>query len=434
MQTTETQALQDLKTYQSAIRFPPALERDFRRDFGERQPPMLRTFFGLGLILYMSFAILDYWALPIYYPTAWAIRLVTGTAMLWILLQTRTDFFKRNVVWIPSVWTMLAGISIQLMIYIARPYESAYIFYALGLLLIIVAIYIPSSGDYLYPSTAGWITVIMYIVVAIFRQNMLASPGLTRTLFVISFFLVSMNILCMIGGYMLVVSQRRDFLQRRAIEQQRGIEEDLRAQAEDLLLNVLPPSVAERLKRGEVIADVYDQASVLFADIVNFTPFSSRLVLLELLDVLNEVFSHFDVLAGNHDLERIKTTGDGYLIAAGVPVPRPDHAEVLTHLGIEMCDYFSRQTFAGQKLGLRVGISSGPVVAAVVGFHRFSYDVWGDTVNTASRMESHGRSGMVQITEATYRLVRDKFRCDHGGRIEVKGKGQMNVWHVIGPT
>jgi len=277
------------------------------------------------------------------------------------------------------------------------------------------------------------LTVFGYLAIGIFDQHLLATPNRVLTFFVVSFFLIGMNILCMIGGAMLVISQRRDFLQRRLIDSQRLVEARLREEADGLLLNILPASVADRLKRGEVVADFYDEASILFADIVNFTPFSGRLELQDLVHVLNDVFCEFDVLARRLELERIKTTGGGYLVASGVPVPRPDHAVVLTRLGLEMCEYFNRQTFAGQRLGLRVGISSGPVVAAVIGLQRFGYDVWGDTVNTASRMESHGQSGMVKITESTYRLVRDKFLCEPRGTLEVKGKGQMDVWNVVRP-
>ncbi len=148
---------------------------------------------------------------------------------------------------------------------------------------------------------------------------------------------------------------------------------------------------------------------------------------------MNDVISEFDILTEDHGLERIKTTGDGYMVAAGLPEPRADHAQALTHLGLAMCEFFRVRTFAGQKLGLRVGISSGPVVAAVIGLQRFSYDVWGDTVNTASRMCTHGSSGVVQITEDTYRLISGTFDCVPGGLIDVKGKGAMNVWHVLHP-
>lgn len=431
MLSSSAAAEQDLQKYQNALRFPGDLEREFLRDFGERQPPMLQRFFALGLALYMSFAILDYFAMTTYYPTAWALRLVFGTAMLRLVFDTRTAFFKRHITWIPAAWTLWAGASILIMIYIARPEEPAHLLYAFGLLLIIVAIYIPSSGDLLYPTLAGWAIVLAYLALGIFHQRFLATPESARSFFVISFFLVGMNILCMIGGSMLVFSQRRDFLQRRVIQEQRSAQEGLRKQAEQLLLNILPASVAERLTRGETIADLYEQASILFADVVNFTPFSSQLVLQDLVGVLNDVISEFDIMAKDHGLERLKTTGDGYMVAAGLPEPRSDHAVALTHLGLEMCEYFRRQTFAGQKLSLRVGISSGPVVAAVIGLQRFSYDVWGDTVNMASRMCTHGVSGVVQVTEETYRLLRERYECVPGGLIDVKGKGPTNVWHVL---
>lgn len=431
MQTPATSAAQDLQKYSRALRFPPALEREFLRDFGERQPPMLQRFLALGLALYTSFALLDYFAMTTYYPTAWALRLVFGTAMLRLVFDARSNFFKRNIFWLPSAWTLWAGISILIMIYISKPDEPAHVFYAFGLLLIIVATYIPSSGDLLYPSIAGWAIVVAYLLIGTLHQKMPGNPDLARSFLVVTFFLVGMNILCMIGGSMLVFSQRRDFLQRRLIEEQRGNQEALRKQADQLLLNILPSSVAERLKRGEEIADMYAEASILFADVVNFTPFSSQLVLHDLVAVLNDVITEFDIMTRDHGLERIKTTGDGYMVAAGLPEPRADHAQALTDLGLDMCEFFRQRTFAGQKLGLRVGISTGPVVAAVVGLQRFSYDVWGDTVNTAARMCTHGSRGVVQITEDTYRLISERFDCVPGGLIDVKGKGAMNVWHVL---
>jgi len=431
MQSPVSTAAQDLQQNQRALRFPADLEREFLRDFGERQPPMLQRFLALGLALYMSFGILDYFAMTTYYPTAWALRLVFGTAMLRLVFDARSDFFRRNVSWLPSAWTFWAGISILIMIYISKPDEPAHVFYAFGLLLIIVATYIPSSADLLFPSIAGWALVVAYLLIGILHQKMPGDPDLARSFLVVSFFLVGMNILCMIGGSMLVYSQRRDFLQRRLIEEQLRNQEILRKQADQLLLNVLPSSVAERLKHGEEIADMYAQASILFADVVDFTPFSSHLVLHDLVAVLNDVITEFDIMTKDHGLERIKTTGDGYMAAAGLPEPRADHAEALTHLGLDMCEFFRQRTFAGQKLGLRVGISTGPVVAAVIGLQRFSYDVWGDTVNTAARMCTHGASGVVQITEQTFRLVRERFECVPAGRIDVKGKDAMNVWHVL---
>jgi guanylate cyclase len=133
-----------------------------------------------------------------------------------------------------------------------------------------------------------------------------------------------------------------------------------------------------------------------------------------------------------HGVEKIKTIGDCYMVASGVPRPRPDHAQVLTRLALEMREFVDQREFHGNKLSLRIGINSGPVVAGVIGQKKFIYDLWGDAVNTASRMESHGSSGVIQITRATYDLIKDCFACDYIGTLEIKGKGAMDVWQVCG--
>ena len=424
-------ARRDLTAHQDSLTFPRPLEREFLREYGERQAPVLKQFFVLGILLYMAFSTLDYWALPITYRTAWALRGAFGTVMLAVILSSHTRFFRENAFWISAAWTFLASLSIILMIDRSRPSEAGYIFYAFGLLLTITAIYVPSSGSLLFPTVAGWVTVVLYAWVAIFRQGLLRADGQPLAFFVNMFFLTGMNVLGMILGHMLVQGQRRDFLQRRVIEEGRAVEAELRARADRLLLNVLPETVAERLKRGERVADAFDSASILFADIVDFTPFSSGLAPGALVDVLNEVFSQFDIMAERYGLQKIKTVGDCYMIAAGLPERRPDHAAVLVRLGLEMCEYLRGCTFTGATLAIRVGVNSGPVMAAVIGRQRFSYDLWGDTVNTASRMESHGAANAVQISRATYELVKDQFACEPRGEIEIKGKGRMPVWHVL---
>ncbi len=204
------------------------------------------------------------------------------------------------------------------------------------------------------------------------------------------------------------------------------------AKSERLLLNILPADIASILKNEErVIADRYENASILFADVVNFTPMSAGMLPEELVGLLNEVFSYFDSLAEKYGLEKIKTIGDCYMVAAGVPRPRSDHAHVLTCMALEMRDYVARNEFRGKRLVFRIGINSGPVVAGVIGRKKFIYDLWGDTVNTASRMESHGSAGAIQVTEATYECIRNDFVCECRGLIDVKGKGKMNVWHVL---
>jgi guanylate cyclase len=202
--------------------------------------------------------------------------------------------------------------------------------------------------------------------------------------------------------------------------------------SERLLLNILPAEIATVLKNEKrVIADRFDSASILFADVVNFTPMSAQMLPEELVGLLNEVFCYFDGLAEKYGLEKIKTIGDCYMLAAGVPCPRPDHAHILTETALEMRDYVGKRQFLGKQLAFRIGINSGPVVAGVIGQKKFAYDLWGDTVNTASRMESHGEAGIVQITEGTYQLIKDDFICEPRGVINVKGKGEMNVWHVV---
>jgi adenylate cyclase len=206
------------------------------------------------------------------------------------------------------------------------------------------------------------------------------------------------------------------------------------AKAEDLLLNILPRSIANQLKaQAQPIADQFGAASILFADVVDFTPFAERLQPAEVVGVLDELFSLFDALAERYGLEKIKTIGDCYMVAAGVPSPRPDHARALALMALDMVQAMRTSDEIG-KLGLqlRIGINSGPVVAGVIGRKRFLYDLWGDAVNTASRMESHGTSGRIQISRATRELLGDEFECEPRGRISVKGKGEMEAWYLVG--
>jgi class 3 adenylate cyclase len=204
--------------------------------------------------------------------------------------------------------------------------------------------------------------------------------------------------------------------------------------SEGLLLNVLPRPIAERLKRSPgVIADAYNEVTVLFADIVDFTPFAERTEATRVVDVLNDIFSAFDTLAAAHGVEKIKTIGDAYMAAAGLPEPRRDHAAAVADMALEM-----RQVFAAAcrpldvNLALRVGMESGPVVAGVIGRQRFIYDLWGDTVNTASRMESHGVAGQIQVGETAYRLLCDQFALEPRGDITVKGKGRRAAYLLLG--
>jgi adenylate cyclase len=221
------------------------------------------------------------------------------------------------------------------------------------------------------------------------------------------------------------VRQREDALAAMRVEQDR---------AESLLLNILPRSIADKLKADTAtIADQFAAASILFADVVDFTPLSERLQPAEVVGILDHLFTHFDLLAERYEVEKIKTIGDCYMVAAGVPTPRADHARVMAQMALDMRDAMHAQDAVGHLgLEIRIGINSGPVVAGVIGRKRFLYDLWGDAVNMASRMESHGTSGQIQVTRATYELLKDEFELEPRGTVPIKGKGDVETWYLGG--
>ncbi len=230
--------------------------------------------------------------------------------------------------------------------------------------------------------------------------------------------------------------QLNDELEFRVEERTNALNETLKAlqyqqeQSERLLLNILPEEIANRLKRGDsTIADTFANATVLFADIVGFTQLSARVSPTQLVSLLNEIFSTFDYLAEKHGLEKIKTIGDAYMVVGGLPTPRNDHADAIAEMALDMLDAISDfSNTHNQDFSIRIGINSGPVVAGVIGIKKFIYDLWGDTVNTASRMESHGKPGCIQVTSRTYQLLQDKYIFESRGTIAVKGKGMMNTY------
>jgi adenylate cyclase len=207
------------------------------------------------------------------------------------------------------------------------------------------------------------------------------------------------------------------------------------AASDRLLVNILPAKVADRLKRrdGAVIADKYDEVSVLFADMAGFTASASDTDPDDLVRFLNRVFSDFDRLVERHCLEKIKTTGDSYMVVSGVPVPRPDHAAALAELALAMRDAAADlRDPHGRRVPIRIGVSSGAVVAGVVGTSKFFYDVWGDAVNVAARMETAGVAGQIQVSETTYIRLGDEFALEARGEIDIKGKGRMPTWLLVG--
>jgi len=292
------------------------------------------------------------------------------------------------------LWGMVFPVTIMLMAYGPRRAAWWFAAYTLNLLL---GIFLPQRSTTFIPPL---------LAQAVFAVNLMVISGFL--LFPIAFFFAQRNL-----AFRLLRSEQE--------------------KAETLLLNILPPEIANILKNEpRTIAEQFEGASVLFADVVNFTPMSAKMTPVELVELLNEVFTHFDALVEKYGLEKIKTIGDCYMVASGVPRPRPDHAQALTRMALEMQAYVQHRQFRGQTLSFRIGINSGPVVAGVIGRKKFIYDLWGDAVNTASRMESHGQGNSIQITRATYELIHSEFVCEPRGTVQVKGKGELEVWFVTG--
>jgi adenylate cyclase len=267
--------------------------------------------------------------------------------------------------------------------------------------------------------TVFWILgFVSLLIVSAVLQPYLVPASLPET-FVTWFFVLNVGSLIVVAFALLYyfVGQRNFFQER----------------SEMLLLNILPREISEALKaKQQPIAAHYEAASILFADVVEFTPMAATMTPLRVVDLLNEVFQCFDDLVEKYDLEKIKTIGDCYMVAAGVPRLCPDHARTIVDLALDMRAAVAERKFGDRQLAFRIGINSGPVVAGVIGRKKFIYDLWGDAVNIASRMESQGQSQSIQITSNTYQLIKDEFVCESKGTIKVKGGDQLEVWHVLG--
>jgi class 3 adenylate cyclase len=271
---------------------------------------------------------------------------------------------------------------------------------------------------------AGWLGA-AFLVGYLFGMDLLGPTAAGRTAFVLGLANCGGMLIC----YQMDVSARREFTAMRLLDKERE-------RSERLLLNILPAPIAERLKTSEdSIAEHSDGVTVLFADIVGFTPLSARKTPRALVELLNRIFSEFDALADAYGLEKIKTIGDAYMAVAGLPEPRPDHAPRAARMALAMRDATARVSAeTGEPLALRIGLHSGPVVAGVIGRRKFAYDMWGDTVNTASRMESHSLPGAIQCTEATAMLLKGAFQLQPRGAMEIKGKGEMHTFLLTDAT
>ncbi len=329
-----------------------------------------------------------------------ALTVAYGTALIW--------FASTGGVAAALGIATVASIVAQLVLHVSLggfANSGAFIFWGITMTFVVALVFGRRSAI-----VVGGYYVVVAVVLGLLEQTLSDSRAAPEeTLSTMLFVTV------MIGNLVLVSAIFLYLLGRLSFERER---------AEGLLLNVLPAAVAAELKEhGSTTARHYDGISVLFADIVGFTPLSASMEPEEMVAQLNDVFTYFDTLADKYGVEKIRTIGDNYMVASGVPVPRKDHAEALAGMALDMLEY-SQQG----PLSFRIGINSGPAVAGVIGTKKFQYDVWGDTVNTASRMESHGEPDRIQISEETHELIKGTFATTLRGRVDVKGKGTLTTY------
>jgi len=280
-----------------------------------------------------------------------------------------------------------------------------------------------------FPYTTGQLAAVCAALWAIFVVPLLLTdlPGQWHDAPVTALVFGGATLCAVVATHSISTLRRSQFFTDLALR-------DEQARTERLLLNILPAPIAERLKHDEgTLADGFAEVTILFADIVGFTQLSARIEPDELVALLNRVFSEFDALAEKHDLEKIKTIGDCYMVAGGLPEPHADHAAAVAEMALDMRDAIAGlEPPGGGRLDIRVGLNTGPVVAGVIGRKKFIYDLWGDAVNTASRMESHGKPSAIHVTESTHAALADRYLFEDRGTIEVKGKGPMHTYFLTG--
>lgn len=407
------------------LRFPNAdLERAFKSDYAARSIPQLRAALLAGAVFWCMFGALDHrvssggdlaWLRIMRY---WIVfpALIGG---FWLTLSRLQQFAVRHQQWLV---VCVAGVvfgglaSVAARDGIAAEYPRAGLMLAVPLAFAFARLRVP------YAAVVAAFAVSSYeLAIVVLR----ATSGFD--LFYESLFVVSS-----VGGGLLIAyalerGVRVEFLQRQEIAAER-------ARSDALLLNVLPAPIADRLKAGYgVIADGFAEVTVLFADITQFTPNSARTTPLELVSILDQVFSRFDELADRHGLEKIKTIGDAYMVVGGLPDARDDHVEAVAEMALEMRACLDDLAWPdGEPIDLRIGIATGAAVAGVIGRRKFAYDLWGDTVNMAARMESHGVPGAIQVTQAVRDALDETHQFEARGEIEVKGIGPVATYLLLG--
>ena len=408
----------------------PQLEREFvKENFAIAVQRYVRFSVTVSLVSFLAYGIHDALVIPEVREKAWAIRFLFCGPIAALLIAF--VFKNKRFEWHQPAM-LVFGVTVNtVVIWIGAISPPAGFF-----LYTTYAIVFVSVGPFL--ARLNMKTQIAYTLITLVIYNVFdATVAHAATMVHLSINLATFTLGVVVGALAareLDLQNRLAFLQRRIIREQMAALDAERSRSETLLLNVLPRRIADRLKKepGIVIADRFASATVLFSDIVGFTQMSTQLPAEELVRRLDEIFTRFDGIADRLGLEKIKTIGDAYMVCGGVPLARADHAEAVCEMALEMrqcVDALAAEL--GSDLRVRIGVHTGPVVAGVIGKKKFIYDVWGDTVNTASRMESHGVPRAIHVSDATYAATKDIYDFESRGTIAVKGKGDMATYLLL---
>ncbi|HKY59563.1 MAG TPA: adenylate/guanylate cyclase domain-containing protein [Gemmatimonadota bacterium] len=401
-----------------------ALEERFLRQWQEQAVRHTRAVLLLTIYLYGVYALLDWAIFPQYFERFAELRAGVCALTGAVFAATYFPWFPRARTWLLSLVLVVATAGVLAMLATGSPRVQS--LYFPGIVLIIL-------GAHALFRLRFPLLVALSVGILISYDLQILLVGTSRDILMAgNFALVSATLMGLFASYNLERYARIGFWKTALVEEERE-------RSERLLLNILPGPIARRLKSDPgPLADAFDEASILFADLVGFTELSSTMPPEELVRFLNSVFTEFDQVARRYGIEKIKTIGDAYMAVAGVPVAQPDHVERIAEAALAMRGLVERHDLAapngeGQKpIALRFGIATGPVVAGVVGESKFIYDLWGDTVTTASRMESHGQAGWIQVTEPVYERLHDRYAFRPLGTVPIKGKGSMPTYLLEG--
>ena len=399
--------------YLDGLRFPSDLEKAYQEEHIAKTLLIHRIMIWTAVIAFVLFHIFDQGMADDVVRRLTVIRFgIFIPLLLAMLAWSYHPFYKKIFNWMSSLSVILAGLCVIIVQLVVDP--TVFAIFNTSLLLIIFSGYTLARLRFVFAVWTGWFLFSVYTFVAIFYAH---NDPLTVAMSCA--FVVFANVIGMISAYYTKQFVRRDFVQRLMLD-------EARERSDTLLYNILPISVADRLKRGELVADSFSDASILFADIVDFTLWSSNRKPQEVLTALNIIFSRFDALVDEYDLEKVKTVGDAYMVVSGVPTPRKDNVRVIAEMALSMQKVCAELRSQGDlPFSIRVGIHCGPVVAGVIGNKKIIYDLWGDTVNVASRMESTGASDRIQASDLIYEKIRNEYEFEKRGSIPVKGRGEM---------